>query len=47
MRYGREMGVHHGRGSRDGLPIIRLSPTPGSVKVVSADSSVAALLEEH
>jgi len=47
VRYGREMGVHHGFLGRDGLPTIRLSPTPGSVKVVSAGSSAAALLEGH
>lgn len=47
MRYWREMGVHHGRGSRDGLPAVRLPLTMGSVKIISVGGSAAALLEWH
>ena len=44
MGYRREMGVHDGRGSRDGLPGVRSSIATGSVRMIGASILAAVPL---
>ena len=44
VRYRREMGVHDGRGSRDGLPGVRSSVATGFIRTIVAGGLVAARL---